>query len=234
MLYTYLDESDPNYASVFCVAGVLYTREGLDRLDAAWEEELRRAGIRRFHTVEYAHLRGEFQGIDRAVADALYIGLLQLIKENASGSIVVYSIPRGDFDVFGDERWRRYSRYTTCAYICLGMLTSIADIIGDRQMDCTIESGHADMGELNMLIEQQRQRGGLQGIASVSFSPKEVRPLQSADVFAYEYGKRIRDLLDGSRRRLRRSLNSLIENDERHKATVLSELLMEKFYANLR
>jgi hypothetical protein len=234
MLYAYLDESDPNFESVFCVAGVLYTREGLERLDAAWGEELRAAGITRFHTVEYAHLRGEFRDRDRASANALYIRLLGIIKENASGSVVVYSIPRNEFDVFRDEKWRRYSVYTTCSYICIGLLSSFAALIGDRQIDCTIEAGYQKMGELCTLIQQQRERGGLPSIASHNFASKEIRGLQSADVFAYEYGKRVRDRLDGSERPIRQSLNSLIENEPKYKSIVLNEAIMAKFYGSLR
>jgi hypothetical protein len=234
MLYAYWDESDPQHASAFCVAGVLYTCESVQNLDREWEKELTQAGIRRFHTVEYVHKRGEFDGMNPAVADALYIRLLEILKRNASGSVVVYSIPIGEFDVFREEKWRKYSPYTTCGYICVGLLSGFAEILNDVQVDFAIEAGQRNMGEFNALITQQRERGGLPKVASHSFASKEIRPLQSADILAYEYGKRIKDMMKGSDRDLRKSLKSIIGDDPRHVATVLNAKLMEKFYASLR
>ncbi len=234
MLYAYLDESDPQHASALCVAGALYEREGLTTLDEEWKRELEKASINRFHTVEYTHLRGEFKGWDRQVADALYIRLLGILKKNITGSVVVYSLPVGEFDVFREEKWRKYSPYTTCGYICTGLLCSFADLLNDRNLDVTIEAGHSNMGELNALIEQQRGRGGLPIVASCSFSSKEIRPLQSADVLAYEYGKRIKDMMKTPEKLMRKSLKSVIEGSPLHRATILDEQLMEKFYASLR
>jgi hypothetical protein len=73
MLYAYMDESSTHQgAPVMCVGGLLYDRVGITAVNRVWKQELERAGIRYFHTVDYAHLRGEFEGKSRDIADKLY------------------------------------------------------------------------------------------------------------------------------------------------------------------
>ena len=187
MLSAYLDESGTHDASLpMCVAGILYDRAAVRRLDRAWKKELEQAGIRRFHTVEQAHLQGEFKGKDRGFADSLYIRLLGLISKYSCGSMTVCAIPRGEFDLFRKQGWE-HSPYTICPYVCMQSLAVLAQSrMEDDQVAFFIESGHSDMGELNALLRQQRHHGR-QGLWSCQFVDKaDLRPVQTADVLAYE------------------------------------------------
>jgi len=77
MLSAYLDESGTHDGSQpLCVAGVFFDAESRKRLNRRWKKELDRAGISYFHTVEQAHLRGQFAGKTREEVDRLYRALI--------------------------------------------------------------------------------------------------------------------------------------------------------------
>jgi len=94
------------------------------------------------------------------------------------------------------------------------------------------------MGELDRLIRQQR-RAGWPGVGPCQFNDKaDLRPLQSADVLAYELLKRVRDMCESPeklpKRALRKSLKSIIEGNRSHKRTVMTRPLIHKFLSSLR
>jgi hypothetical protein len=237
MLFAFIDETGTHQRSPgLCVAGVLYDRKGLRRLDQAWRRELGAAGIRCFHAVDCAHLRGEFEGKDRAFADGVYRKLIETFKKHTCGSVTVCSITRGEFDVFRGELG--YSPYTICSYACMSLLVSLARRLEHESVSFFIESGHPHMGELDALIRRQR-RAGWAGVESYSFSDKDgIRALQTADIMAYEVGKRLRDMTSTpdkpSERRLRKSLGALISKDRNHQVAVVTRALLSKFYRSLR
>jgi hypothetical protein len=194
MLMAYLDESGTHQGSpVMCVAGVLYTRKGVKQVDRAWKKELKLAGLSHFHTVDCAHLRGEFQGKRREWADGLYRKFIEIIKKNACGSMAVYMVPKSEF-VYRREEWG-CSSYTACSLICMELLLNVAQgRLGHKQVSFYIESGHENMGELNVFIKKRR-KVGMAGMGFCQFTDKAaLRPLQTADVWAYEYAKRGRDM----------------------------------------
>lgn len=234
MLSAYLDESGTHKNSpAMCVAGVLYDRKAVKRLDRQWKKELEQADILLFHAVEQAHLRGEFEGKSREFADQLYRKLIETIKKHVSGSIVVYSIPRGKFDVFRLME-SRYSPYTVCSFMCMSLLLSLASRLGHKQVSFIIESGHEKMGELNTVIKRQRAAGLWPGIASCQFNDKQdLRPLQTADILAYEGSKRIRDMAQEPERHLRKSLKSIIGENRNHNVAVVTREMLQDFLTRM-
>jgi hypothetical protein len=240
MLTACVDESgNTDRASIFCVAGVLYDRKSIRHASRVWKQELDRAGIRYFHAVECAHFRGEFEEKPPAFRNTVHQRLIAVLNKYACGTTTVCAIPTQEF-TFKSADWRGYSLYTVCAYLCMQTTIALADRLGHKQeISFFIESGHPRMGELCSLLKQQR-RAGWKGVESVQFTDKSgFRPVQAADLLAYETHKRLVDMLDvpktKSERRLRRSLKAIISgtNTRTHPIMVLSENVRERFLRSL-
>jgi hypothetical protein len=229
MLSAYLDESGTHGNSpAMCVAGLLYTEEAVRQLDQEWKSELEQAGIRYFHAVEEAHLTGAFKGRQRSSIGQLYQRLVGIIKKHALGGMGVYTIPEKQFDKFRQGRWE-YSQYTTCAYICMWMLMEIAKRHGHERVSFIVESGHKNMGELNTLVKELRGAGWV--MEACQFNDKrDLRPLQTADVWAYELAKHASDRLASSTRRVRKSLEALISENLEMQVLILNKERLEYFF----
>jgi hypothetical protein len=198
MFCAYLDESGTHDRyGLMSVAGVFYDTKSRNHLNRRWKKELERAGIRYFHTVEQAHLRGEFANKTRQEADQLYQKVLAILKQHARGSVAICSIPWGDFDIFR-SRSLPYSQYTICTYICMSMLLLTAKHLGHSEVAFSIEIG-PNMGELSNLIERQREEERIWGMVR-SHAPKGLphRPtriaIQIADSFCELISKNVRRL----------------------------------------
>lgn len=224
MLYAYLDESgtEPN-SPTLCVASVLYDQEGAKSLDAAWEAELSSAGIQQFHTVDCAHRRGEFEGKTPEFCDVLYRKLVALVVKHTCGSAVAFRIAKEEFNPFLGREWG-FGPYSACAYACMGLIVQIARRLGHQAVDFTIEMGHLDLNELRNLIEKRRSVDGWRGMESYQFRDKSFRLLSTADVFAYECSKRIKDF---DVRDARKSLLALI-NGENREAVLLDVNVLQQ------
>ena len=195
----------------------------MEHLDRRWKKELKLAGIRCFHTTDNAHLRGEFDGKPRVFADQLYRSLIELIAKHACGAAVVYTMPEHKFSAcLSKLGYWAYSQYTTCAYLCVMTLMKLARRLDDEHVRFSIESGHKDMRELDTLLGEVAGAGVR---FTYDFRPKDsVRPLQTADVWAYEAGKRVRD----PNRPLRKSLEAIIAAPFENRVMSLDESSLRK------
>lgn len=233
MLFAYLDESGTDDKSPsMCVGGLLYEEDALRQLDAAWKAELEQMGVRYFHAVEEAHGRGEFEGKDRGRSDKMFRQLVGLVQKHACGGMSIHTIPEREFAAFCEGKWQ-YSQYTTCAYICIGTLAELARTRGHNEVSFVIEDGHADAGELRTLITQ-RKEAGWTGVGACQFLDKrDVRPLQSADLWAYEVVKHHRNRLESPDRKPRKSLMALIEGKPDMRHMLLNRPLLHRVIGEL-
>ena len=194
MLSAYLDESGTHGDSrVMCVAGLLYKREQMEPLDSEWKEALSSAGVRYFHAVESSQLRGEFKGWERRKEDQLYRKLVGIVKGRACGGAVAYMTSEEQFDEYRKSWSWEYGQYTTCVYACVRLLLDTAEKLDDGRVDLTIESGHKDMGEMDAFLRRLSDKGLL--LTHGFRDKKDIRPLQTADLWAYEARKRVNDQL---------------------------------------
>jgi hypothetical protein len=249
MFSAYFDES---YSSDglpgICVASVFYDDKARKRLNRQWQDVLERSGIRYFHTVEQAHLRGEFAKKTRKEADVVYQHLLGVLRRNALGSVAILYIPHFYTIKQGDLTARHpldcpYSPYTICSYICMSMILPTAKRLRQPKMNFFVEAGADKMNELKALTKRQRaeEKVWTNMVASCQFIEKKDAPsIQTADIFAYETWKRIRDMAkkqaDGITK-MRKSLESIIvlsENRDNHKIVVVNESVMRKALSVLR
>jgi hypothetical protein len=250
MFSAYFDESySPGTLPGICVAGVYYDDKARKRLNKQWKGVLERSGIRYFHTVEQAHLRREFAAKTRKQSDAVYQELLAVLRTNALGSVAICHIPDVYAIKHGELNARHpldcpYSPYSICSYICMSMILLTAKSMRQKKVNFFVEAGADKMNELQALTKRQRveEQAWSTMVASCGFIEKrDAAAIQTADVLAYEYWKRVCDLAktrDGTiGRDMRKSLESVIvisTKRDNHRFAVLGEYLMRRALSILR
>jgi len=240
MLAGFLDESYTNDGSrIYVVSGILYDRRDVRSLNRRWRKQLRTAGLRRFHTVEQAHLRGEFEGRPRVEADDIYQQFLRMLRFRTRGSVTVCAFPESGFDILSPGAIP-LTPYAMSAYACMSRILLLARE-EDEKVTFFIEDGADGARELSRLIRNQKARNDevwTPNLETWQFVQKDAVPaIQAADILAYEISKRVHDLttgqVKGSTRPLRKSLDSILGEDDRHKLEVLDQRLSKRFLGTL-
>ncbi len=212
MLSAYFDESGTAADSlVTCVAGYVFEPEQCVRFDAEWNDVLNAAGIKRFHMVECAQRTGEFRGRSNDECDAVARQLIGIIKRRARIGIVA-SISEADFEQ-GDPGWG----YVFCLNWCL---SGVAAWINSQQnfpskISYFFEAGHNRQGLANKTMEDFQKRPLLMDGAryhSHSFiSKSDARPIQAADLLAWQWHREWVNRFGTIRRPRRRDLDALLK-----------------------
>jgi hypothetical protein len=233
MLSAYLDESGTHDGSpVMCVAGLLYDREGAVGLDSAWKEALEQAKVCYFHAKEFAHFQGEFRGWEKEPRDQLHRKLVGIVREFARGGAAAFITSEKEFNEHRKAQSWQYGQYTTCAYSCVRMLLNTAGQLDDGLVDFTIESGHKDMRKLDAFLGKLKEAG--LSLTHDFRHKKDIRPLQTADLWAYEARKRVHDQLAPAGRKLRGSLKALVEDAPHMRALPLNEKFLQELFEDVR
>jgi hypothetical protein len=215
MIEAYFDESGTHVGSpVMCVAGYLFTAGQARQLDLEWADALRQAGINSFHMADCAHGVGEFARLSAARRDDLARKLIAIIKKHMTVGIAV-SMCEADFERLKPADWKRGGAYTICVTEVLRRISCWANAFPFQgRIAYFFESGHRHAKSTNAALEFMMINPRLFDAArysSHSFSSKEeVRPLQTADILAWEWYKDRTNRLAGSPRPRRKSLSSLL------------------------
>jgi hypothetical protein len=219
MMKAYFDESGTHDGSpVMCVAGYLLSAEQAVHLDREWAEALAESGVSCFHMADCAHSVEDFIGMDPGMRKDLLVRLIGIIKRRVEIGIAV-SISETDFGRIGAPEWKRGGPYSLAALQVLAAVVSWADTYSYKgRISYFFESGHKHQSHTNIAIEMLRMRdqeGGVNYLRyhSHTFAGKcDLRPLQAADLLAYEWQKELRRLnMPSKQKTMRRSLQSLLE-----------------------
>jgi len=205
MLKAYVDESGTHDQKVTCVAGLLYTRKNIKNLERAWKRALDCYGLEYFHSTEANGLKGQFRNSNPARRDEACSRFVGMLPKYASGGAFAYITGIDDFKVYKKKHVWNHSQYATCAYACVVLLQDIARDLEESEVDITFETGVHGQGDLKIILEKMQDSG-----EPLTFGTrdKKFRPLQTADILAYEGWKRLRGSLDGHK--IRDSLVSLL------------------------
>jgi hypothetical protein len=111
------------------------------------------------------------------------------------------------------------------------MLRDIARRLDEKHLNFTIEAGHKDMGELGSLIKQLSEAGHWEGCTNTFQYKKDLRPLQTADVWAWELRKFGREQILNTGRPLRKSLEVLVGDDPNKRVMVLDDAMLLQWFA---
>jgi len=214
MFRAYFDESGTAADSfVTCVAGYLFEPEQCLRFDAEWRDILDTAGIKRFHMVECAHRSGEFRGRSDAECDAVARQLIGVIKRRARLGIVA-SLCEADFphDSTSISGWG----YVFCLNWCITGVSAWADAKNfDGKISYFFEAGHDRQGLANRtMIDLQKSPILMAGSRYHShrfIGKNDARPIQAADLLAWQWHREWANQFGTVRRPRRRDLDSLLE-----------------------
>src|ERR1035438_3878625 len=219
MMEAYFDESGTHAGSpVMCVAGYLLSAEQALHLDREWAETLTEFGVSCFHMADCAHSVDEFIGLDPRKRKDLLVRLIGIIKRRVEIGIAV-SISETDFGRIDAPKWKRGGPYSLAALQVLAAVVSWADRYSYKgKISYFFESGHKHQSHTNKAIDMLRardQEGGVNYLRyhSHTFAGKcDLRPLQAADLLAYEWQKELRRLnMPSNQKTMRQSLQSLLE-----------------------
>jgi Protein of unknown function (DUF3800) len=218
MLQAYYDESGTHAGSpILCVAGFMFTADQCLAFEKEWAAALDASGIKVFHTVDYAHSKGEFASKGRRPEyDDLYKTLLGLaLKHTAKGT--AYLVSETIFNRVKPpgytERWG--NAYAVCALLCIAEFGRWCHKNHPTEKIAHVfESGVANAGSagrlMNLISQYQELRETYCHYSHTFVSKKDAIPLQVADILAYEiYKEEFAKRQGPGRRPVRKSLLSL-------------------------
>lgn len=216
LMDAYFDESGTHDGSpVVCVAGYLFTAEQSLRLDQEWRDALNAFGIECFHAADSAHGVGEFSNLNRGQRTDLYTRLIGIIKRRMTLGIAV-SASENDFGTTPSIKWTQGSAYVFCA---MQVVAGVSAWVRRRDYQGSIayffENGHRHESLTHAAINNLASTRQYLRMSSLTFASKPaVRPLQTADLLAYEWQKELKRVsLPHERGRfVRRSLRSLLDS----------------------
>lgn len=198
VLKLYMDESGIHDGSpVVTVAGYFAIPKKWREFTKDWNKAKR--PIRVFHAADCASCNGEFKGWEPPARDQFVAGLLPIIPKHALPGICVGihlgALEQG-FAKRPELREMFGTPYTACFQWSLQFLLSVMERVDVNDRLAIIHEMNDYKHEVLSAFDWvSKNRKTHNGKLSISFgSKKDYVPLQAADVLAYEFNKRLRDL----------------------------------------
>jgi hypothetical protein len=225
MMEAYLDESGTQPGSpAMCVAGYLFEHAQRCALEQEWSYALAEAGVRYFHMGDCVHGVRTFKALPDDRRKALIRTLIGILKERmAWGVAIAVNEQEGNAYISAYPGIEHFlsSAYTLCVMWCVEEIRRwvAAHCAADERVTYCFERGHAKQGEADRFLIRVKQSPMLQRhycYAGHGFAGRKVVcPLQTADLLAWEWCKRYKDLHGPTTRPLRASLQSLLQRPHR-------------------
>jgi hypothetical protein len=191
MIEAYFDESGSHDASpVLCVAGYIFEKDPAILLDKEWLEALNRYEIPYFRMSQCASGAPPFDKFDKFQRRQIVIDMINIIKKYASCGIEV-TVEQSMFDDIAPKAPEIGSSYTFCLDACVVGIKRWADKINyNGEIAYFFESGHKSSNEanryMNNLFNIPQFRQDYRYASHVFADKKKVRPLQAADILAWQ------------------------------------------------
>jgi hypothetical protein len=239
MLTVYCDDSGTDEeSSVAVVAGYISNVAQWELFTKEWMKALKDVGINQMHRADLENFQGEFKKWNPERRTALIIRLQQIIKRRTKTPIASMVI-KEDFEQFIHDPLKKSvgGVYGFLAYTCLVGVEQWCSQSSRRHSDpiqWVFEDGTkgshqvAQMFQATYADKVYRQRSRLGGW---SFLRKDMAPLQSADLLAYECFKFISNQVVGKiqRRPLRASWLGLFKDEQLPYMKLLDKQSLEFF-----
>jgi hypothetical protein len=219
----YFDESGTHDGStLLCVAGYLFNSEQCKRFDEEWLAVLEEFSLPYFRMSECIHATGAFKG-RREICDLVARRMIGIIKRRVERGMAVSiaekdfkeHVPEGNHEVTGPA-------YSWCVRWILSQVQDWVEKFNpEARVSYFFESGHRDQRTTNEILSRMfgsalgRERfyyaaHAFSGKLPTEKSPTVLRPLQAADLLAWQYRThRMRELAGNRVRRL--DFNSLLQ-----------------------
>jgi hypothetical protein len=215
MLEAYFDESGSHDGSpVLCVAGYVFEKDRCLALDLSWKAVLERFGLPYFHMVDCAHGSAPFDKLTKPQRIEVETLLIQLIRRHSLFGFAM-AVPEKDYDAVLPPPNPLGSAYTYC---CWTVLSVIHEWIVRTQFVGKVayffEAGHQHGPEANAVMDRIFNHPNLRGeyrYGGHSFIDKQNRPMQAADLLAWQHATDVKKILAGGTKK-RADFLALIEN----------------------
>lgn len=213
MIRAYFDESGTHAGSpLTCVAGYLFQDRDARLLDKAWKKVLDEAGLKRFHMRDCAHGSGEFRKIPKSERIAIEKKLIAAIKKRATIGIVV-SVCESDFLAINEPNG---SPYVLCLLWCLAGVSSwVHKHQYEGKISYFFEAGHDRQGlahrAMLSLNDNPNLKKGCCYHSHVFIGKDDARPIQAADLLAWQWQAEWKNRFGEKKRPRRADLVSLLK-----------------------
>ncbi|GEM_PF-2712154 len=194
----FLDDSGTHDGSPLAVVGgVILSEKGMDDFQKAWHKTLADHGVRIFHSADCDAGYGEFGGWPKERRRSLSLELSRIVSRHAS-DIMAYGTSPTDFS----SVWKglrlsdigvRNDVYRMLLELCFHRLGDWAQRLPPNDtLKISVELGNKKASFINDLyIRGSQDPNGrrLMNITEISFDPKELPPLQAADLLVHKVYK---------------------------------------------
>ena len=194
LVESYFDEAGSDDGSpVLCVAGYIIEKEACVKLDSEWAEVLKIFKLPYFRMSQCAHGTGPFKNLTMADRIESEKQCIAIIKRHITYGIAITVEPQR-FEQIMPKSTEIGSPYTLCAHACLTAVKSWATETNyPGKVAYFFESGHKSQGEanaiMNRLFNMPKLRTDYRYAAHTFADKQEVRPLQAADLIAWQWYK---------------------------------------------
>ncbi|MGA2106892.1 MAG: DUF3800 domain-containing protein [Syntrophorhabdales bacterium] len=204
MVEAYFDESGSHDGSpVLCVAGYIFEKDSCVKMDSEWSAVLKEFDLPFFRMSRCAHKIKPFNKLTKDQCIEVEKKMIGIIKDRASYGIAVTIEPKV-YDVEGPKRSeiRLKSAYTLCAWEAIAGVSWWADKINyTGEIAYFFESGHRNASDTNDIMNRLFKKPDLRKdyrYSSHTFADKKkVRPLQAADLLAWQWFTHIKRVKTG-------------------------------------
>ena len=184
------DEKDRRQHDAVAIAGYLATAEAWQTFEARWQEVLRDHRIYWLHMKEFEACVGQFASWkgDEARRDALIRDACAAIKAaGLHGFGAVVRLP--DLERFNLEKELRLEPMPLAIYLCMNTMSiehpdDWIEVYIDRMKECPSKVGRARQYAASYFADDVSQSMEVHCLERLS--AKQVRPMQAADLAAYE------------------------------------------------
>jgi hypothetical protein len=193
LLNGYFDESGTHDASrTISVAGYLSTPDRWCNFDKAWKAALDDFDLDFFHMTDFVARKGDYENWSDEVRGERIARLIKIINDHAMAS-VGFALPLRDYYSTFSKSAKRYSggAYGLAAISCfMDAALAIQPPILDAKIAYIFESGVKGKGQVMKVFDKAYEDANLRKkryMLSLGYKDKrDFRPLQAADILAYE------------------------------------------------
>jgi hypothetical protein len=213
-LEAYFDESGSHSGSpVLCVAGYLFEKEKCRQFDLEWIEVLHGFQLPYFRMVDCAHGTGPFEQLNLKERIQCETLMIELIKKYMISGFSV-TIDETQYDAWRADQYQLFgSAYTWCCWMSLIAVESWAEKAGfDGKIAYFFEAGHDSHAEANRIMTESMDIAGIRYASHAFAKKREMRPLQAADLLAWQAAKFRKEWMKGNRKP-RADFRSLVARD---------------------
>lgn len=189
---TYFDESGSHNGSpVLCVAGYIIEKDACVQLDQEWKRVLDEYELPYFRMSSCAHGTKPFDVLSPEQRIAVEKEMIAIMRQHITYGIAV-TVQPWSFEALIPKNQNWDDPYTMCAHTCL---LAVRNWANQNQYNGKIayffESGHRSQSSANSIMDHVFNDPGLRALyrySSHTFADKkDVRPLQAADLIAWQW-----------------------------------------------